>query len=98
MRDPNNQLLQQMKENSDLFWELEQKHGRFFIEVLHENKQVILDTFNLMSTWELRVLVNYPNYYLLGLVKDVLAKRSDKAQLLKTRGRLRRREERVCLV
>lgn len=98
MRNPNNQLIQQMKDNSNLFWKFEKKHGRYFIEELYKHEQVILGTFAIMKTWELKVLVCYPNYYFVNLVSAELAKRRAKASLLRTHGRLHRREGQVCLV
>ena len=79
MRNPNNSLLEKMKAASDLFWKMEKKHGRYFIEELYEHKQMIVDTFATMSTWELRELVRYPDYYFASLVRFELSEREAEA-------------------
>lgn len=95
---PYNELLRQMKDNSNLFWKLEEKHGRYFIEELYKHKPMILGTFAIMKTGDLKELVRYPNYYFVNLVRAELAERKAKARLLKARGRLRRKKVQACLV
>lgn len=98
MRDLNNKLIQQMKDNSDTFWGLQKVHGRYFIEELYKHEQIILGTFAIMNAWELRELVRYPNFYFGSLIKAELAKRKAKAKLLRAHGRLCRKGGQVCLI
>lgn len=91
--------IQHIKETSDLFWEYQKKHGHYFMaEYGPKIKEVFGLLFYKMSTQELREIACLPGNYFGGLARAELRKRKAKAKLLRTRGRLCRREGQVCLI
>lgn len=84
-------------ETAELFSSTEKKFGREFLKI-ESVKQTFVDLFAAVDTESLRVLDCLPNDYFKSLITDELEARRTKARLLKTRGRLHRRERQVCLV
>lgn len=92
------EFIQYVKKTSRLFTRLYAKHGDYFFEEYKSHHHVMLKFFTAMPTQEIKDALRLPNNIFRGCLERELAKRRSKAKTLRTRGRLRRTEARICLI
>lgn len=98
MTNQSTTVFQYIKESSDLFWELQKKHGDYFLWMYKRAiKDSFIALFSKMGMQELREMAYSPDNYFGSPMRAELRKRKAKAELLRARGRLCGKEGQVCL-
>lgn len=92
------EAVQYIEKTSRLFSRLYAKHGDYFLDGYEPHHHVMLKLFAAMPTQEIGDALRLPNNIFKGCLEKELAKRRSKAKVLRTRGRLRRTEARLCLI
>lgn len=87
-----------IEETSRLFVRLYAKHGDYFMKEYEPHHQVMLDLFTALDSQELKDALRLPNNIFKGCIEKELKKRRFRAEALRIRGKLRRTEEKSCLI